>query len=138
MVPQTLAVNFLRLASFSSLPPPVGMVLAPSLYIAGVIHGGIKRPTLPPPLPPHAYTLLLYCVIFSKILCSCQVSRPGTHFQIFWIPSCDCQKQCIMVKPPVCDVWSGRLPESNHAGGGGGKPFSEKRTGHTFSRKKIY
>ena len=54
MVPQTLAVNFLRLASFSSLPPPVGMVLAPSLYIAGVIHGGIKGP--PPPLPLHTHT----------------------------------------------------------------------------------
>ena len=52
MVPQTLAVNFLRLASFSSLPPPVEMVLAPSLYIAGVIHGGINGP----PLPLHTHT----------------------------------------------------------------------------------
>ena len=122
MVPQTLAVNFLRLASFSSLLPPVGLVLAPSLYIAGVIHGfmGGLRDRPPPPPSTHTYTLLFYCVIFSKILCSCQVSRPGTHFHIFWIPSCDCQKECIMVKPPVCDVWSGRLQESNHAGGVGG------------------
>lgn len=94
MVPQTLAVNFLRLASFSSLLPPVGMVLAPSLYIAGVIHGGTKWPTQPPPpSSTNTYTLLFYCVIFSKILCSCQVSRPDTHFHIFWIPSCDCQKE---------------------------------------------
>ena len=42
-----------------------------------------------------------------------------------------------MVKPPVCDVWSGRLQESNHVGGGG-EPLSEKRSGHTFSWKKIY
>ena len=104
MVPQTLAVNFLRLASFSSLPPPVGMVLAPSLYIAGVIHGGIKGPPLP--LHTHTQTLLFDCVIFSKIQCSCQVSHPGTNFQMFWIRSCDCWKECIMVKPPGCAVWN--------------------------------
>ena len=65
MVPQTLAVNFLRLASFSSLPPPVGMVLAPSLYIAGVIHGGTKWPTQPPPPPlPQTHTHSFFTVLF--------------------------------------------------------------------------
>ena len=40
-----------------------------------------------------------------------------------------------MVKPPVCDVCSSRLQELNHAGGGvggGGEPFSEKRTGENL------
>lgn len=63
MVPQTVAVNFLRLASFSSLPPPVGMVLAPSLYIAGVIHGGIKGPPLP--LHTHTHKRSFFTVMFS-------------------------------------------------------------------------
>ena len=41
-----------------------------------------------------------------------------------------------MVKLPVCDVCSSRLQELNHAGGGvgggGGQPFSEKRTGENL------
>ena len=69
MVPQTLAVNFLRLASFSSLPPLVGMVLAPSLYIAGVIHGGINGPPLPLHTHTHTHKRSFFTVMFSVKYC---------------------------------------------------------------------
>ena len=125
MVPQTLAVNFLRLASFSSLPPPVGMVLARSLYIAGVIREGVKGP--PPPPPPllhthtHTHTHYFFTVIFSVKYYVARPSVPPWYpFSNFLDPLLSLQKECIMVKPPVCDVWSGRLQESSHAGGGAG------------------
>ena len=41
-----------------------------------------------------------------------------------------------MVKPPVCDVWSGRLQESNHVGGGG-SPYLRRGVDTRFLGRKF-